>query len=36
MHRTFAIIGLCALALVIVIAVTTCMITQPPTEASFN
>jgi hypothetical protein len=36
MHRTCAIIGLCALALVIAIAVTTCMIAQPPTEASFN
>lgn len=32
MHRVYAIIGLCVLALAIIIAVTTCMITQPPVD----
>jgi uncharacterized membrane protein YuzA (DUF378 family) len=32
MYRIYAIVGLCALALTIVIAVTTCVITQPPTD----
>jgi hypothetical protein len=30
--RIYAIVALCALALAIVIAVTTCMITQPPVD----
>jgi hypothetical protein len=30
--RIYAIVALCALALTIVIAVTTCMITQPPVD----
>jgi hypothetical protein len=31
MYRVYAIVGMGALALTIVIAMTTCMITQPPT-----
>jgi hypothetical protein len=32
MSRVYAIIGLSVLALAIIIAVTTCMITQPPVD----
>jgi hypothetical protein len=32
MNRLYVIIGLCAVALTIVIAVSTCMITQPPVD----
>jgi hypothetical protein len=32
MYRTYAIIGLSVLALIIIIAVTTCMITEPQVD----
>jgi hypothetical protein len=32
MYRIYVIVGLCVLALTIVIAVTTCMVTQPPVD----
>jgi hypothetical protein len=32
MYRIYAIVGFCALALAVVIAVTTCRIAQPPTD----
>jgi hypothetical protein len=32
MYRLFAIVGLCVLALTIIVAMTTCMITQPPVD----